>query len=474
MKGCCRRLAVVAIGWACLAAGSSPARASCPSPVPLGHLYDSWLACADSAPVPGFAYVLADPAGANSGVADLTCETFDPNRNCFTPASGGAADGRLTIYTDWFNREFIGCPIAQDAPQRIVIVARAGDGGSIVVSLSGADPGFGYLVELAHPVTAAADAILPLSCSDRGGRPRILSVTQLPDGRLASALRFDAPVVHSDCDPGSLGALIGPQTCPDGFRADPSVAGIYSSLQPCSGATDLDASRWTDTGARADPFTGEATVILAPPPAGRCLYVGNTALIGGRESGAIIGLVDLPSQGCTDADADGDGSSGCSGDCDDANAAVHPAAPEICDGIDNNCNLRVDDGPEGLDPDDDGVASACDTCPTVSNPGQEPTACASQIIPVVDLEYSSRGSAILTWTTYREVGVAGFEIVDFNPQRGGRIVNTATIPCQQCVTANGATYSFTVPKRRDGRDFYVGMTMRDGRTFLFGPARVTR
>jgi len=36
-------------------------------------------------------------------------------------------------------------------------------------------------------------------------------------------------------------------------------------------------------------------------------------------------------------DDDHDGWSECAGDCNDANVAVHPGAPEICDGIDNQC-----------------------------------------------------------------------------------------------------------------------------------------
>ena len=44
------------------------------------------------------------------------------------------------------------------------------------------------------------------------------------------------------------------------------------------------------------------------------------------------------------SDADGDGFKWCD-ECDDANPAVHPGAPEICgNGIDDNCNGEVDEG----------------------------------------------------------------------------------------------------------------------------------
>src|SRR5260221_679527 len=50
---------------------------------------------------------------------------------------------------------------------------------------------------------------------------------------------------------------------------------------------------------------------------------------------------------CVDADGDGRGvGDGCVGpDCDDTNNKIFPGNPEVCDGIDNDCNGMVDDNP---------------------------------------------------------------------------------------------------------------------------------
>ncbi len=53
-----------------------------------------------------------------------------------------------------------------------------------------------------------------------------------------------------------------------------------------------------------------------------------------------------------DRDEDGDGVSACAGDCDDADPTVWPGAPELCDGLDQSCDGRVDEG----------VLSECDDC----------------------------------------------------------------------------------------------------------------
>ena len=87
------------------------------------------------------------------------------------------------------------------------------------------------------------------------------------------------------------------------------------------------------------------------------------------------GFIDYDGDGvadCVDVDSDGDLDPDIS-DCAPFNKEIHNSAVEACDGVDNNCNLQVDEG--YADKDKDGLANCID--PDDDNDGDpDPTDCA--------------------------------------------------------------------------------------------------
>ena len=104
------------------------------------------------------------------------------------------------------------------------------------------------------------------------------------------------------------------------------------------------------------------------------------------DGNAAEALVDFSVVALADYDGDKDGYTPNSGDCNDSNATIYPGAPEICDGLDNDCisSTAIDVGTECYDDDGDGYCEAppcvnttktlldCDdTQPSISPDGKE-------------------------------------------------------------------------------------------------------
>jgi len=95
---------------------------------------------------------------------------------------------------------------------------------------------------------------------------------------------------------------------------------------------------------------------------------------------------------------------------------------------------------------------------------------------VVDISISpssplGKGSGTLRWTTERETEVSGFNIVVLD-NAGNRVqLNFVLIPCEECVTGSGHTYTYIIPKHKSGKNLFVEAVHEDGSRETFGPAQ---
>lgn len=105
------------------------------------------------------------------------------------------------------------------------------------------------------------------------------------------------------------------------------------------------------------------------------IHPGATEVCGDGVDNNCNGQVDEGCALCTDADHDGFyAEAGCNTqiDCDDTNNMINPIAPEICNGVDDNCNGLVD---EGIDKSTD--VNNCGSCGNVCSYPNATAACVS-------------------------------------------------------------------------------------------------
>jgi hypothetical protein len=85
------------------------------------------------------------------------------------------------------------------------------------------------------------------------------------------------------------------------------------------------------------------------------------------------------------------------------------------------------------------------------------------------LRRAGRGAGLVSWTTDLELAVTGFNLLSLNAQGAFVRLNDAPIGCHECVTGQGANYSFTIPKHKSGRNVYLEILSSTG-SRIVGPA----
>jgi hypothetical protein len=91
-------------------------------------------------------------------------------------------------------------------------------------------------------------------------------------------------------------------------------------------------------------------------------------------------------------------------------------------------------------------------------------ACLQEIVDVTITFFSllGRGSGEVRWSTTHEVSLIGFNIVEFDARGNRQQLNYVAIPCTACITGEGGTYSFLIPKHRSGRNIFIEGLCREG------------
>jgi hypothetical protein len=209
------------------------------------------------------------------------------------------------------------------------------------------------------------------------------------------------------------------------------------ALPTCAWGFVIAACGGGDSFEMAAPMDGGADAIDTPDAGG----------------GSDVATVDAaPNEGGdatpTCPDVDKDGQTTCAGDCNDNDPGIYRGAPEICgDGKDNNCNMQVDEGCNGLGTYVSGIKGLD------SNPG-------TQAMPV----------KTITKGIQNAVAIGGAQSVfvaqGHYPEKVTMVEGASLLGGYQC-DPNGCTWA------RDPKAYDTAIDMQDGEGVLAG-ATITK
>jgi hypothetical protein len=276
-------------------AAPSPALAACTLDTQVVfHGLDSYFQnCADAHNILGYAYLISAPGSTNSNGQDLVCEDGSALAGVGAlcpPQAGTPGDGVVAIYYDWgsFNTGSLGCPNPTGSgdgttPIGIQVVDNSGEG--LVVSISYSQSLGGFLVEQAQPYNPVLNEIDPISCAGENG-PQFAGYSGTQP-----CFHIPVPTIHSDCDPGTVGDVLGLCAASGASRPTTAPGNIYYKQADCGSSPDPRTSAgWTAVSATFEPAINAYCFTLPTNqyPYCQCQFIGVTGIIGGVETPAIL------------------------------------------------------------------------------------------------------------------------------------------------------------------------------------------
>jgi hypothetical protein len=260
--------------------------------------------CPDAKPVSGFVGVVGSTATNNSAGLDVICEdgnvgTLNQQLVQCQGEAGVVGDGFVTFQFDWGNLPPAnGCPNAAGNPgigrNIFGIVCNNGAGALATVAY---DTGSGnYVLDFAHPYDpGTGNYDLPVGTNLNG--LKLAQFTRAGGADTACIDQTTSPIhLYSDCDPGSAATAFG-VICPDTTPTVAPGANLYITTGPFAvKPADLRVSGgltpWAVQTTTAGP-AGSKCVNFPTPAVGLCTWIGSTSVVGGSDTGAISGWVEV-------------------------------------------------------------------------------------------------------------------------------------------------------------------------------------
>jgi hypothetical protein len=251
-----------------------------------------------------YSWLITDPNVNSAGLGGICFDAARKNgilQDCSTSYAGVPGDGAIAVQFDWQAPGTNGCPSVTlaDGDNPVAVSVVASNGTSAFITVGASTSIAGYVVDMAFPFDGIGGA-LPIQCIAQSGIKYVSGSSGSP-----ICVNAPAPQIWSDCDPNSLAAAFAAAGAPGGacqIAANKPVATrgrLYSKEAACRTTPDLRLAQggWTLLPAVPSAAGDACNPVPAPALSTNCMFIGTTTSLGGVESPAITGVIQIPGPG---------------------------------------------------------------------------------------------------------------------------------------------------------------------------------